>query len=220
MRNILMAEFKYNWYYLVILSFLFSAYTLLNLFDFQLTRSPAYEIDYWGGIYSIIIYAYLFAIWGTRVKEKRILLHALLPLSQKQNSLTRFWIASLPFYLIIIYLVVVHLIIIESWHGETGSLIGSIGITLILFAGFIRGRDDWFSHWNFGKRTRAAFVSVLIIQVLVVLIFTEKQEFNAGLVGLYGVEAFYFANLIFFLLGFTILITTIFSFMKRRSYLS
>ena len=158
--------------------------------------------------------------WGKRIGEKRVRMHNLLPISQKHSSLLRFSTAALPYLFMIIYFIFIHLILIGRWHAETGSIIGQVGITLILFAGFIRGRDDWFSHWNFGKRFRAAFVSVFIIQIVVVIIFVEKPGLNADLIENYGMEAFHYANLIFPLLGLIILITTIFSYNKRKNFLS
>jgi len=220
MWKLIKYEFNYNWYHISMLVVLFIVYTMFSIFDLQLTTSPEFEIDYWGGIYSIVIYAFLFSTWGVRSKEKRIRYHSLLPISQKINAFSRFWIATFPFLAITIYLVVVQLITIDNWHAETGSLIGQVGVCLILFAGFLRGRDDWYSHWMFGKRTQAAFVAVLIIQIIVVFVFLEMKELNNGLVGLYGPEAFHYAKLIFPLLGFIILVTTVFSYRKRRSYLS
>jgi len=220
MINLLKSEIKYNWHFFSMLFILFMVYTVFSLFDFQLTTSPKFEIDYWGGLYSIIIYAFLISIWGTKLKEKRIRHFSLLPISQKQNSLSRFWFAAFPFMLIVTYLVFVHLILIDNWHKETGSLLGQIGVTLILFAGFIRGRDDWFSYWNFGKRTSAAFVTALIIQIIVVIIFLGMEDYKTGLVDLFGYDAFNYATLIFVVLGFSILVTSIYSFNKRRTYLS
>jgi len=220
MWKLIKSEFKYNWYYLFIVIISFIAYTVFALMDFQLLRSPEFEIDYWGGIYSIVLYAFLISVWGTRLKEKRIRYHSLLPISQKQNSLSRFWFAAIPFVVIIVYLIFVHLILIDAWHSETGSLIGQIGVTLILFAGFIRGRDDWFSYWEFGKRFRAAFVTVLIIQIVVVVIFFVMQDLNRGLIDVFGNDAFHYATLIFVILGYTILILSVYSYSKRRIYLS
>jgi hypothetical protein len=197
-----------------------SLYTIFSIFDFQLTTSPFWEIDYWGALYSLIIYSYLINVWGKRVSEKRVRMHTLLPIPQNHNSLLRFSEAVLPYIFMIVYFILIHFIIIERWHAETGSIIGQIGITLILFAGFIRGRDDWFSHWSFGKRFRAAFVSVLIIQIVVVFIFAEKPGLNADLIDKHGMEAFHYANLVFPLLGLIILVTTIFSYNNRKTYLS
>ena len=208
---------KYPWLMLLLATLL---YTMFSLFDFQLTTSPLWEIDYWGALYSLIIYSYLIVVWGKRINEKRVRMHNLLPIPQNHNSFLRFCAAASPYFFMIIYFILIHLIIIETWHAETGSIIGQAGITLILFAGFIRGRDDWFSHWNFGKRFRAAFVSVLIIQVVVVLIFAEKPGLNVDLIENYGMEAFHYANLIFPLLGLIILVTTIFSYNNRKTFLS
>ena len=75
MLNLLKYELSYNWYHLLMLSIFFIAYTFLSLFNFQLTDAPEFKTDYWGGIYSIVIYAFLFSIWGTRLKEKRLRYH-------------------------------------------------------------------------------------------------------------------------------------------------
>jgi len=220
MWQLIKTELLYNTYQLIMLAVFFLLYTTFSLFDLQITKAPEFEIDYWEGIYGIIIYAFLFSIWGIRLKEKRIRYHSLLPITQKTNSLLRFWIASIPFIFLTVYLIVVNLILIDSWHPETGSMLGQVGVCFILFAGFIRGRDDWFSYWEFGKRTRAAFVSVLIIQIVVVFVFVEMEELNKGLISAFGEEAFHYAKLIFFTLGLIILITSIFSFRKRRAFLT
>lgn len=220
MWNLVKSEIRYNWYFLLILIVIFPIYTVCSILDLQLTTAPEFEIDYWGGLYSIIIYAFLISLWSTKIKEKRIRHFALLPVTQKENSLSRFWFAALPFIVIIVYLILVQLIFIDNWHKETGSLLGQIGVTLILFAGFIRGRDDWFSYWNFGKRISAAFVTVLIIQIIVVFAFLGMEDLKIGIVDIFGNDAFHYAILIFAVLGFSILITTIFSFNKRRAYLS
>jgi hypothetical protein len=220
MWHIIKYELKYYWYYHTILIIAFLIYTTLALFDLQLTTAPEYEIDYWGGIYSIITYAFLFSVWGNRVMEKRIRLHSLLPVKEKQYSLARFSFAALPFIVIVFYLVIMHLMFINIWHKETGSLIGQLGVTLILFSAYLKTRDDWFSYWNFGKRVSMAFVTVLIIQVIVVFVFVEMESFKNGLVEYYGYSALNYATLIFPLLGFVILISSIYSLRKRRSFLS
>jgi len=218
--RVLKYEVNYYKYHLLTLALFIVMYTIFSLFDFQLTNSPDWEIDYWGGIISLILYTYLIIVWGTRIKEKRIRLHNLLPISQKHNAYLRLSISSLPFIFLIIYLILIHLIIIENWHAETGSVIGQVGIVLIYFAGFIRGRDDRFSHWSFGKRFRAAFITVFIIQIVLVFIFTEKPGINVGLIDRYGMEAFHYANLVFPLLGFIILVTSLYSYKKRKVYLN
>lgn len=219
MWQLIKTETIYNKYQLLALGFTFILYSTFSVFDLQITTAPEFEIDYWGGIYGIFIYAFLISIWGTRIKEKRIRYYSLLPITQKSNSHLRFWIAFLPFFILIIYLIIINLIIIKGWHTETGSIIGQVGVCLILFAGFIRGRDDWFSYWEFGKRTRAAFITVLIIHIVVVFVFLEMDAVNKVFINSLGVDAFHYAKLIFFLLGLLILITSVYSFRKRRVFL-
>jgi len=220
MWKIIKSEIQYKWYLFATLGLLLLVYTLFALLNYQLLEGAEWEIDYWGGLYSLAIYVFLFLTWGIRIKENRVRCFAVLPIIQKKNALARFWIAAIPFIAIIAYLIFIHLIFIDVWHNETSSLIGQIGVTLILFSAYLKTRDDWSSYWNFGKRIRTAFVTVLMIQVFVVFIFLEMDSFNKGLMGLWGPEAFHYAKLIFPLLGFIILISTAFSFRKRRTYLS
>lgn len=219
MWKLIKYDYLYNWYYLTMLGLSFIIYTVLSIFNLQLTDAPEFIIDYWGGIYSIIIYAFIISTWGNRLKERRIRLHTLLPYSLKKQSLIRFYIALLPMLFITLYLLIIQLFLVFNWHNETGSMIGQLGVCFILLAGFIRGRDDWFSHWNFGKRTQAAFISVIIIQIVVVFLFLEIKELNKGMISIFGSDGFQYAKLIFPALGFIILTTTIFSYRKRKSYL-
>ena len=220
MWKIIKYEFEYNWYYSFILIVLFIIYSIMTLVDFQLTTSLGHEFEYWEDVYGIILYIIIVSLWGNRLKEKRIRNHALLPLTERQISQSRFWFVTLPLITIVTYLIIVQLIIIKNWHNTTGDLIGQVGVCFILFAAFIRGRDDWFSYWNFGKRARAAFVAVFIVQILVVAIFTTNSYLNKNIDDIFGTGAVHYANLLFPLLGLIILITTILSYKKRVSYLS
>ena len=116
---------------------LFIAYTPFVLMDYQILTSPEFEIDSWGGIYSLILSVYLLIVWGNRIKENRIRIHILLPVSQNISSLNRFWLASIHYFAILFYLILAHMIIIDNWHLETGSMIGQVGFTLIMFAGLL-----------------------------------------------------------------------------------
>ncbi len=220
MWQLMKSELKYNWIEFAVLAVTFSSYSLFVLFDFQLITDKRFEIDYWGGFYSLLLIIFVYTVWLMRLKEKRIRYFALLPISNKELAFERFLLAAFPFIIVFVYLVVVHLIFVSTWHNETGSILGQTGIMFIIFAGFIRGRDDWFSHWNFGKRFQAAFISISLIQIILVIIFVTLPDLNKSLTPLFGIEFFHFAKIIFYLLGFVILITTVFSFVKRKSYLT
>lgn len=158
---------------------------------------------------------FIFSILQKRFTEKREKFLAILPLSSKQLALSRFWFVVIPFAILTVYFVISHLIVNNLWHIELSIPIVHIGFLLIIVAGFVRARDDWFSHWNFGKRTQAAFISVSIIQIIVVAIFLGlPNSYNNSDLGLNN-----YAVLIFFLLGLVIMLTTIYSFQKRKSYL-
>lgn len=171
--------------------------------------------DMWGG-YSVVIFFSIFSIWQTRLKEKRVRFISILPVSNKQLALSRFWVAIIPFTTLLFYFIVSHIIVINFWNIELSIPLLELGIIFILFVGFIRARDDWFSHWNFGKRTQAALVSVLIIQIIVVAIFLNLPDAYRKSTSIIG----NYAEIIFFLLGLVIMATTIFSYQKRKTYLS
>jgi len=220
MWQIIKSEFIYNWYTYTLLAIILILYTTFSLVNFQLSSDNNSETDLWGGLYSFVFVVFTLSVWGQRINEKRNRYFSILPISIKQLAVSRFIFAVIPFTVVVIYLVVVHLAVMNSWHSESSSLLTQIGVMLILFAGFIRARDDWFSHWNFGKRTQAAFVSVLIIQVLLVALFVVLPGSYSRFNPIFGEMFYHYVKIIFYLLGLVIMITTIFSYQKRKSYLS
>ena len=220
MWQIIKSEFIYNWYTYTLLAIILILYTTFSLVNFQLSSDNNSETDLWGGLYSFVFVVFTLSVWGQRINEKRNRYFSILPISIKQLAVSRFIFAVIPFTVVVIYLVVVHLAVMNSWHSESSSLLTQIGVMLILFAGFIRARDDWFSHWNFGKRTQAAFVSVLIIQVLLVALFVVLPGSYSRFNPIFGEMFYHYVKIIFYLLGLVIMITTIFSYQKRQSYLS
>lgn len=220
MWNILKYELKYYWYNFLVLLIAIVLYTVLVIVDIKLNFPTKFDVDPLIAIFSLIIYGFSLTVWSNRIKERRLWLHHILPISEKQNSYLRFSFALLPFVSMIIYLIVLHLIIFNNWHSETASLINQIGVCLILFSGFLKTRDDWYSYWNLGKRFRSAFVTVFIVQIIALIIVFEEIQLNKSIVESFGINDFLYSNLIFPLLGFILLITSIYSFRKRRSYLA
>lgn len=201
--------------FFTILFQIFEVYALKTMSNMSNNLSFTENISPWGGYYSLVILLSTFSMWHTRFKEKRERVFSILPISQKQLALSRFWFAVIPLTILLFYFIAFHIIAINVWDIELSIPLLELGIIFILFAGFIRARDDWFSHWNFGKRVQAAFVSVLIIQIIVVAIFLnllDTYRKSTPIIADY-------AEIIFFLLGLIIMATTIFSYQKRKSYL-
>ena len=188
--------------------------------DLDIKSVHSKNVETWGGFYSLVIFISIFSIWSTRFKEKRERVLAILPLTAKQIALSRFWFAVIPLTILVFYLLVLHIIINCVWNISLSLPLVQLGVIFILFAGFIRARDDWFSHWNFGKRFQNAFVSVLIIQIIVVVLFVALSESYEGSVSSLGKAFYHYVKIIFYLLGLVIMITTIFSYQKRKNYLS
>lgn len=201
--------------FFTILFQIFEFYASKTMSNMSNNLSSTENISPWNGYYSLVILLSTFSMWQTRFKEKRERFFSILPISQKQLALSRFWFAVIPLTILLFYFIAFHIIVINVWDIELSIPLIELGIIFILFAGFIRARDDWFSHWNFGKRVQAAFVSVLIIQIIVVSIFlnlSDTYRKSTPIIADY-------AEIIFFLLGLIIMATTIFSYQKRKSYL-
>ena len=172
--------------------------------------------DTWAVFYSFVLLFSIFSIWQTRLKEKRNRFFSMLPLSYKQLAFGRFWFSIIPITILLFYFIAIHIIVEHFWNIKLNIPLLELGVILILFAGFIRARDDWFSHWSFGKRIQAAFVSVLIIQIIVVAIFLNPPATYGKSMPIIAD----YAEIIFFLLGLVIMVTTIFSYQKRKMHLS
>ena len=195
-------------------------YTLKTISKMNTSLAHSENIDMWGGFYSFVLLFSILSIWQTRIKENRERFFVLLPITNKQQAIGRFWFAVLPITVLIFYFISIHLIISNIWDIELNIALLQIGIIFIIFAGFIRARDDWFSHWNFGKRTQAAFISISIIQIIVVAIFLNLSDTYKNFTPIFGEMFYHYVKIIFFLLGLVIMVTTIFSYQKRKSYLS
>ena len=203
----------------MLLALLLLTYTFFSVIDFQILEGKRFEIDYWGGLYSFFLIVFTLSIWGGRFKEQRNRFFCTLPIAQKNIAFNRFLFAVIPFSMITLYLIIVHLILMDTWYNESSSMLAQIGVMFILFAGFIRARDDWFSHWNFGKRFQNAFVAVFIIQIFVVAIFVSLPSMYNTFTPMFGAMFYHYIKILFYLLGLVIGITTIYSFSKRKSYL-
>jgi len=174
------------------------------------------NIDLWSGYYTFVLLYSIFSIWSTRFKEKRERLSELLPVSHKQLALSRLWLTSIPFVVLLLYFITVKVIVINIWNIELSVPLLQIGLVFTLSAGLILVRDAWFSHWSSLKRFQAVFVPTSVILIIVVAILLNPFDS-------YGNSALIiseYVDIMFYLIGSTIMIITIFSYQKRKSYLS
>ena len=218
MWQIVKSELKY--YRIVFIGpiFFIILFQIMEFFIFNtISQMDANEIGYRKNAgYSIFILFSLFSILHRRIKEKRERFFTTLPLSNKHLAQSRFLFSIIPLIIFMIYFVAIHLIVKNISNIELNIPLLELGVIFILFVGFIRARDDWFSHWTFGKRIQAAFVSILITQIVVVALFLNPPDEYKKFIFTLGDNA----EIIFYILGLVIMITTIFSYQKRKSYLT
>ncbi|MBU0473414.1 MAG: hypothetical protein KKF62_04565 [Bacteroidetes bacterium] len=199
-----------------LLTIMFQIIVFMPKIIFIGSKGSADRLAQSSSFYTLALLLAIFAIWQNRNKEKRERTLVLLPFSSQEIAIVRFWTALFPFIILIAYFILSNKFIEYLFQIKSTLPFNQFGILLIIFASYIRTRDDWFSHWNFGKRVQTAFVSVLIIQILVVAIFLGLPKiYNNSLNVLKK-----YSELIFIILGLVIMVTTIYSFQKRKSYLS
>jgi hypothetical protein len=216
MWQLIKTEFKYNFISFFFAGILFPLYTFFALIDYQLLEGPRWEIDYWAGLLSLFLYLIYFIVWSFRIKEFRIRMHSLVPLSNSQISLARLLFAILPLILIFFYIIIVHLILLPTWREESGSILMQIGLLFSIFITYIFIRDTWFIYFNKNIIKRILIISAIILSFMILF----------SLVFLFVRPAFYdfvgrtFGQTIFYLWAFILSGITLFSYQKRKTYLT
>ncbi len=143
-------------------------------------------------------------------------MHSLVPLSNSQISLARLLFAILPLILIFLYIIIVHLILLPTWREESGSILMQIGLLFSIFITYIFIRDTWFIYFNKNIIKRILIISAAILSFMILF----------SLVFLFVRPAFYdfvgrtFGQTIFYLWAFILSGITLFSYQKRKTYLT
>lgn len=214
MLKIALSEIKYNWGFLTVLGLLTFAYTISCLFDYQIIKGSEFAVDYWGGIFAFFFYFLFYSFWITKIREQRLRVQYLLPLSFNSISLAMILFLQGVMIFITIYLVIVHYLLIDRWHDETGSLLLQIGLFFLSFQIFIIIRDLWFStNINLIKYFNTTIVALSLAAYL-------YWFFTSGRLLFYDIWGWDFGRLSLLLTALISSLFLHFSFKRRRSFLS
>jgi hypothetical protein len=220
--QLLKYEFVYTGPIWVILFSLLLVFTAFSLFDFQILSGPAFEVDYWGALYTMFLSMFLIIIASQKIKEYRLRMHMLLPLDLKTLAKVRFYFYGLPMVLILLYVVVIHLLILSNWKDEASTLLAQSGLFFTLFLAFLNGRDIWIINES-KKMTKRIFPIIIIgISLLSIVILTTYSLpfiYKAVPIDL-ARFTFLYSKIIFYVMAFIFLLTLLITFKKRHSYFS
>lgn len=217
MKKLLQYELKYNLGLLLPLFLLLIVYTAFSVFDYQLLSGPAFEIDYWGGLYSFFMSIIYIIFWIKSSQDNRVRLQVTLPVKLKTLAWFRLYFNLIPMLTIFLYLVVVHLIIFNHWHAETASLIGQTGLLFGIFSAIYIARDIWLLLVNKNNFVR---VSMTIIPVICFIILTAGLFVTLHILNKTATLMFFYFSKTFFYLNAVVIISVLpYTFLNRKSYL-
>ena len=212
----LKSEISYQKIFLISMALIFPLYTLFAVTDTQLLEGQEFEIDYWGAIAGLFVYSFYFIIYTLRIKEKRIRMLTVLPVSVGDISQSRILLTVLPMLTILTYLVIIHYIIIDTWHEETGALLMQIGLCFTLILTVLLIRDIWLIHEN-----RKIYTSIVLSGIVLLLILGFiAWIFISGRLIIYEIFGWDYGRTMFFFVSLLPAFLIHIFFAKRKNFLS
>ncbi len=222
MIKLLINEFRYSWLVWVLLMLPLPVYSIFSLTNYQLLSGPAFEIDYWGGMYAVYMSILYIIYWGRSSKEKHERIFAQLPVAQKEVAKSRFFFHLIPIIIILAYLVIVQLQLLDRWPAETSSLIGQTGLLFGMFAAIYAAREIWVLTENYGSLFRVMFsaspvvfhitASIGILTLLHFLYNVPDEELSQII--------FIYSKILFYINAYVILLIMPFTYQRRKSFLT
>ena len=222
MWQLVKSELKY--YRVAFSAFIFFT-ILFHLFEFFVMKTMLQmdgeiavpQINTWGFNFSLLLGFSIFQVWQNRIKEKRERHLLLLPLSKKQISACRFWFTVIPFIIIVFYFFSVNLMANIIFQVKLTTPAMAFGLIFVFISATIFIRDAWFSYWDLGERVGVVFLHAIIVLAPLFYFLYTLQINQGSRISTWDLP---YSNIQFFILGLAIMGATIFSYQKRKNYLS
>jgi hypothetical protein len=207
-------EIGYNISFLAGLGFFFTGYTCITLFDIKRFSGTMLDVDFWGALFAFFFYLLIYSMWIVRLKEKRIRLHSILPVSQKTNTISRMLFIVSIIIISFVY-IILQLLLVPSWFEESSGILAQLGFVFIFFALFIIGRDFWFleSKKIFRNTLVIIFTEILLLS-LSAIVFIDVRPF------LYEISGAFAGRAVFIIWAIILTVFTTYTFVKRKQFLS
>ena len=156
------------------------------------------------------------SVWLSRIKESQIRFIALLPFSNKNIAIIRFWFNIIPLVGLLVYYIISHYLLLFIYGINTAIPFSQIGVALIAITGIYSAYDNWFSDSNLWIRAKNLLPTVIILIPILLLTYSISQVFYKNT----SIAVRTIFEIVFFLIGVFTMLITIFSYQKRKSYLS
>jgi len=210
MWKFLQADFKYNVVKLIGTVSVFILFVITGIYFYANT---GISLDFLQGFFAGFFFVVLFIPQLIHSQEKRIRLYGVLPVKPKQIAAERIITTIIELIAIVFLLLIVGFfttdIVIERFYVM-------LGIFLILISGFLFLRDKWFSYFEKKKRiiTVVSYLISFLLPTSLIIWYAGGSIKNISL------QKGYLLSLVLLLIGSAILMLTINSFRKRKSYLN
>lgn len=210
---VIKAELKYNRSAFILFSVLFF---ILQVIEIMQKTDNSKSVGGIGILVFIILSFSVQSVWLNRIKESQIRFLALLPFSKKNIAIIRFWFNLIPLAGLLVYYIISHYLLLLIYGINTAIPFIQVGIALIAITGIYSAYDNWFSDSILRIRAKNMLLAVIIlIPVLLLAYFISPAFYKNTSVIINRV-----LEIVFLLIGVVTMLTTIFSYQKRKSYLS
>lgn len=172
------------------------------------------DIDFWGGLFAFFFYLLIYSMWMMRLREKRLRLHAILPVTRLDIGISRMIFVFIIIAASFIY-ISMQLYLAPSWAEESYSIMAQLGFVYIVFSIFIIGRDLWYLHAGSRLKTAASIIlteSIIISCTAMIFIYLRPL--------LYEISGAFAGRAVFIVWALILMMLTPFTFIKRNRYLA
>ncbi len=210
---VIKAELKYNLSAFILFSALFfilQATEVILIIDNSKSASGI-------GIFLFILLSFSVQyVWLNRIKENQIRLLALLPFSKKNIAIIRYWFNIIPLVGLLGYYIISHYLLLLNYNINTAIPFTQVGIALISITGICSVYDNRFSDSNLWIRTKKMLFTVIILTPILLSAYFISPLFQKNPSAAISI----IFEIAFFLICVITMLITIFSYQKRKSYLS
>jgi hypothetical protein len=217
MITLIKTEVKYFGLQLVLILLLLLAFTAFSLNDIKIFVQIYFLKTYfWSAIIGLGVYGLVFVIWSIRKKEMRERVHALIPMSVKSISISRWLFGIIPFVLVGFYIELLRRVLPSEQIVFISRINGQLGMMFIALVGIDLLINSWYALG--AKRYDKRIVYIVLITIVVLLLsFRVVYSVTTALL---KPLSFGDGEIYFFFWGIILSITDAFVFTKRKTFLS
>ena len=217
MYRLLKSEIEYFIIPLIIVAIIPLCFTLAALNDLKaFTEIYFLKKYFWASVIGLGIYGLVFMVWSIKKKELRERVHALIPLSVKSISISRWLFGIIPFVLVGFYIELNRGVLPSEQIVFISRINGQLGIMFIALVGIDLIINSW--HALSAKRYDKRIVYIVLIAIVVALL--SFGVVNSVTTGILKPLSFGDGEIYFFFWGIILSVADAVIFTKRKLFLS